>query len=71
MGIQLNRIHESQFLISMTPITGIVEIGLSSGISDSSTMLDLCCGYGEMLKIWYEAFGIQGIGVDIYGKFIQ
>lgn len=34
-------------------------------------MLDLCCGYGEMLKIWYEAFGIQGIGVDIYGKFIQ
>ena len=68
---QLNRFNESQFLISMTPIDGIVEIGFSSGMNHSSSVLDLCCGYGEMLKIWHEAFGIRGIGVDICGEFIQ
>lgn len=33
-------------------------------------MLDLCCGYGAMLGIWSEAFGIRGVGVDICHKFI-
>ena len=68
---QLNKINESHFLISMTPIDGILEIGLFSGMNNSSTVLDLCCGYGEMLKIWNEAFGIHGIGVDICGEFIR
>ena len=68
---QLNRLNESQFLISMTPINGIIEIGFSSGMNNSSSVLDLCCGYGEMLKIWHEAFGIRGTGVDICGEFIQ
>lgn len=68
---QLNTMNESQFLISMTPVNGIVEIGLFSGMNNSSTVLDLCCEYGEMLKIWHEAFGIQGIGVDICGEFIR
>lgn len=68
---QLNTMNESQFLISMTPVNGIVEIGLFSGMNNSSTVLDLCCEYGEMLKIWHEAFGIQGIGVDICDEFIR
>ncbi len=68
---QLNKINESHFLISMTPVDGILEIGLFSGMNNSSTVLDLCCGYGEMLKIWNEAFGIQGIGIDICSEFIQ
>ena len=68
---QLNNINESQFLISMTPIDGILEIGLFSGMNNSAAVLDLCCGYGEMLKIWHDAFGIQGVGVDICGDFIQ
>lgn len=67
----LNLIKESQFLISMTPVRGILEIGFSSGMNRSSTVLDLCCGYGEMLKIWHDAFGIRGIGVDICGEFIR
>lgn len=67
----LNLIKESQFLISMTPVRSILEIGFSSGMNRSSTVLDLCCGYGEMLKIWHDAFGIRGIGVDICGEFIR
>lgn len=55
----------------MTPIERIAEIGYSAGMTDNSTVLDLCCGYGEMLKIWHEAFNIKGIGIDICGEFIQ
>lgn len=69
--IQLEKLKESQFLISMTDIDSIIEIGFSSGMNASSLVLDLCCGYGEMLKIWNQAFGIRGIGVDICGEFIQ
>ena len=68
---QLERLKESQFLISMTPIDSLIEIGFSSGMNSSSFVLDLCCGYGEMLKIWHQAFGIRGMGVDICGEFIQ
>lgn len=68
---QFDRLNESNFLISMTPINSIVEIGFSAGMNRSSVVLDLCCGYGEMLKIWHEAFGIRGIGIDICGEFIQ
>ena len=68
---QLNERNESQFLISMTPVNSLVELGFSSGMNSSSTVLDLCCGYGEMLKIWHQAFGVRGTGVDIRGEFIQ
>jgi ubiquinone/menaquinone biosynthesis C-methylase UbiE len=34
-------------------------------------VLDICCGYGEMLEIWNEAFGIKGTGVDISEEFID
>ena len=68
---QISKLQESQFLISMTPVDSILEIGFSSGMNRSSSVLDLCCGYGEMLKIWHEAFGIRGTGVDICGEFIE
>lgn len=67
----INDIDSSQHLISMTPIEKIVEIGYTSGMNSNSSVLDLCCGYGEMLKIWNEAFGINGTGVDIYKEFID
>ncbi|HIZ55025.1 MAG TPA: class I SAM-dependent methyltransferase [Firmicutes bacterium] len=67
----LNERNESQFLISMTPVNSLVELGFSSGMNSSSTVLDLCCGYGEMLKIWHQALGVRGTGVDICGEFIQ
>lgn len=67
----IHDIDSSQHLISMTPIEKIVEIGYTAGMNSSSTVLDLCCGYGEMLKIWNEAFEITGTGVDIYKEFID
>lgn len=62
---------ESKFLISMTPVEKVVEIGFTSGMNNSSTILDLCCGYGEMLKVWNQAFGCSGVGIDICPEFIS
>ena len=67
----IHDIESSQHLISMTPVEKIVEIGYTAGMNPDSSVLDLCCGYGEMLKIWNEAFGIQGTGVDIHKAFIN
>lgn len=64
-------IESSQHLISMTPAEKIVEIGYTAGMNSYSSVLDLCCGYGEMLKIWHEAFGIRGTGVDRFKEFID
>jgi SAM-dependent methyltransferase len=67
----INDIESSQHLISMTPIEKIVKIGYTSGMNSNSSVLDLCCGYGEMLKTWSEAFGIKGTGVDRYQEYID
>lgn len=67
----LKKLKESEYLISMTPVERLVEIGYSAGMNNSSAVLDLCCGYGEMLKIWNEAFGVRGIGVDVCHEFIE
>lgn len=62
--------EESSFLISMTPLQKIVETGYYMGLNPNSKVLDLCCGYGQMLKIWSEAFEISGKGVDLCNEFI-
>lgn len=48
----IKKLKESEYLISMTPVERLVEIGYSAGMNNSSAVLDLCCSYGEMLKIW-------------------
>lgn len=55
----------------MTPIEGLLELGLAAGMNEKTTVLDLCCGYGTMLKIWSEAFGCRGVGVDACTEFIR
>jgi len=60
----INDIESSLHLISMTPVEKIVEIGYTAGMNSDSSVLDFCCGYGEMLKIWNEVLGIKGTGVD-------
>ena len=67
----IENIESSHHLISMTPIEKVVEIGYTAGMNSNSSVLDICCGYGEMLKIWNEAFGIQGTGVDISEEFVN
>ena len=67
----LNRCAERSYLISMIPPEELVRIGYEAGMNAQSTVLDLCCGYGAMLKIWHEAFGVSGVGVDIVQEFIS
>lgn len=67
----IDTIENNQHLISMTPVEKIVEIGYTAGMNSGSRVLDLCCGYGEMLKIWNKAFGIKGTGVDRAKEFID
>ncbi len=64
-------VKENHYLISMTPYNSIVEAGHIMELNSNSTVLDLCCGYGEMLRIWNEHFNIHGVGVDICTEFIQ
>ena len=67
----LNALNESRYLISMTPMEDVLAIGYDAGMQKGQRVLDLCCGYGEMLKIWSEAFGVSGTGVDLCGEFIR
>ena len=67
----INNIESSQHLISMTPVEKLAEIGYTAGMNSNSSVIDLCCGYGEMLKIWNEVFGIKGTGVDRNKEFID
>ncbi|MTI70563.1 MAG: class I SAM-dependent methyltransferase [Firmicutes bacterium] len=62
--------EESNYLISMVSVEEIIRLGYSMGLTEKSNVLDLCCGYGEVLKIWNEVFGIYGTGVDICNDFI-
>ncbi len=55
----------------MTPVDKIIELGYYANLSKDTSVLDLCCGYGEMLWLWGEAFGITGKGVDICKEFID
>ena len=51
---------ENKYLISMTPADKIIEAGTVLGLDEKCSVLDLCCGYGEMLKLWAENFSVQG-----------
>ena len=66
----LDKIEDSEYLISMVPVDEIIRFGYSCGLNDQSHVLDLCCGYGTVLKIWHEAFGISGVGVDLCEEFV-
>ncbi|HEY5560465.1 MAG TPA: methionine biosynthesis protein MetW [Clostridiaceae bacterium] len=66
----ISKCEVNEHLISMIPCDEIIRFGYSMGLNENSKALDLCCGFGEMLKIFNEAFGISGIGVDITQDFI-
>ena len=66
----IDNLNESKYLISMTPAEKVLEIGFACGMNQGASILDLCCGYGEMLKLWHQAFGCRGVGVDICAEFI-
>lgn len=67
----IKKCEESSYLIGTLSLDEIIRFGYSIGLNEESKVLDLCCGYGEILKIWNEAFGISGTGVDICNEFIS
>lgn len=69
--INLKYIEDNQFLISMVPVEEILRLGYELGLNENSKVLDLCCGYGTVLKVWSEVFGISSTGVDICKDFIH
>jgi len=58
-------------LISMVPAERVVEFGWQIGLNENTSVLDFCCGYGEMLRLWSEAFRISGVGIDHAADFIE
>ena len=67
----LKLIKDNNYLISMVPVEELLRFGYEIGLNEKSKVLDLCCGYGTVLKIWSEAFGISGVGVDLDNTFLS
>lgn len=67
----LKKIENENYLIGMNSVEDILRFGYSLGLNESSKVLDLCCGYGTLLKIWSEEFGATGRGVDRFENFVD
>jgi cyclopropane fatty-acyl-phospholipid synthase-like methyltransferase len=67
----IEEINDSKYLISMTPIEKIIELGHTLEFNERTRVLDLCCGYGTMLKILCQTFNISGKGIDLSKEFID
>lgn len=66
----LKKIEDEKYLIGMHSVDDILRFGSSLGLNERSRVLDLCCGYGTLLKIWSEEFGATGRGVDRFEPFL-
>jgi SAM-dependent methyltransferase len=71
MSLRFHEIAESQHRI-LDPIdaTKLRLVGEICELTRDSSVIDLCCGKGEMLALWYEAHGISGTGVDLSTVFV-
>jgi cyclopropane fatty-acyl-phospholipid synthase-like methyltransferase len=66
----IGKIKDGNHLISMAPVEKIIELGYILGFHEHTKVLDLCCGYGTMLRILCRAYKITGKGIDISKEFI-
>jgi SAM-dependent methyltransferase len=48
----------------------LLVLGRICGVCAGTRVLDLACGKGELLCRWAQAFGSQGIGVDLSETFL-
>jgi len=67
----MKKYEDEKYLINMVSVDDIIRFGCSINLNKNTNVLDLCCGYGTMLKIWCETFGIKGTGVDRDDSFIE
>lgn len=68
---KLKYIEDNQYLISMVSVDELLRIGYELGLDKNSRVLDLCCGYGTVLKVWNETFGISGTGDVLFAEIIE
>lgn len=52
-------------LINPTSPEKVIKIGKILRLHPESRVIDFGCGYGELLALWGENFGISGVGIDI------
>ena len=67
----LSVLDDNAHLISMVSVEELLRFGYELGLKEGDTVLDLCCGYGTLLKVWTEAFRICGTGVDLNEEFLS
>ncbi len=67
----LSVLDDNAHLISMVSVEEQLRFGYELGLKEGDTVLDLCCGYGTLLKVWNEAFRICGTGVDLNEEFLS
>jgi cyclopropane fatty-acyl-phospholipid synthase-like methyltransferase len=67
----IERIDSNSHMVSMVPVDKIIEMGYILKFNENTRILDLCCGYGEMLKILGQVYKINGKGIDIAKEFVE
>jgi SAM-dependent methyltransferase len=64
--LELKDISERDMeLVNPTSPAKVLEVGQVLGLHQGSRVIDFGCGYGEMLALWGEQFGIGGVGVEL------
>jgi SAM-dependent methyltransferase len=71
MSLRYHEIAEGNHRI-LNPFTEekLMLLGQICRLRPGQSQLDLCCGKGEMLSRWANAYGISGTGVDISAVFL-
>ena len=56
-----------QFMELINPLSPekVITIGEFLRLKKGSRIIDFGCGFGEVLVLWAESFGIEGVGIDI------
>ncbi len=55
-------------LVNPTSPEKILTVGRVLGLKEGDRVIDFGSGYGEMLALWAQHFGISGIGIDLREK---
>jgi SAM-dependent methyltransferase len=56
--------EESMELVNPTSPEKIVHLGRVLALEPGQQVIDFGCGYGEMLALWAQEFGVGGLGID-------
>ncbi len=72
MSLRFHEIAEARHRI-LNPFMHeqLMLLGEICSLTSTTCQLDFCCGEGEMLCVWSQRYGIQGIGVDISPVFLK